>query len=103
MLKHFHYEKVIFLHSSDTDGRSILGRFQTNAQNLEDDIEIKVHKPIGNFRKNSEPYMKILNYLQIEMVIELEPGSRSDNYKAKLTELRNAQARVYLLYARYRC
>ncbi|XP_035708821.1 glutamate [NMDA] receptor subunit 1 isoform X2 [Folsomia candida] len=76
MLKHFHYEKVIFLHSSDTDGRSILGRFQTNAQNLEDDIEIK-----------------------IEMVIELEPGSRSDNYKAKLTELRNAQARVYLLYA----
>lgn len=42
ILKHFHYEKVIFLHSSDTDGRSVLGRFQTNAQNLEDDTEIKV-------------------------------------------------------------
>jgi hypothetical protein len=42
ILKHFHYQKVIFLHSSDTDGRSVLGRFQTNAQNLEDDIEIKV-------------------------------------------------------------
>jgi len=42
MLKHFKYEKVIFIHSSDTDGRSILGRFQTNAQNLEDDMEIKV-------------------------------------------------------------
>lgn len=46
ILKHFHYEKVIFLHSSDTDGRSVLGRFQTNAQNLEDDIEIKVCREI---------------------------------------------------------
>ncbi|ODN01368.1 Glutamate [NMDA] receptor subunit 1 [Orchesella cincta] len=74
ILKHFHYEKVIFIHSSDTDGRSVLGRFQTNAQNLEDDIEIK-----------------------IESVIELEPGA--DNYARKLEELKNAQARVYLLYA----
>lgn len=34
--------KVIFIHSSDTDGRALLGRFQTTSQNLEDDVEIKV-------------------------------------------------------------
>lgn len=34
--------KIIFIHSSDTDGRALLGRFQTTSQNLEDDIEIKV-------------------------------------------------------------
>ncbi|CAG7836862.1 unnamed protein product [Allacma fusca] len=74
ILKNFQYKKVIFLHSSDTDGRSVLGRFQTNAQNLEDDIEIK-----------------------IEQVVELEPGA--ENYIDKLRELENAQARVYLLYS----
>ena len=34
--------KVIFIHSSDTDGRALLGRFQTTSQSLEDDVEIKV-------------------------------------------------------------
>ena len=34
--------KVIFIHSSDTDGRAILGRFQTTSQSHEDDVEIKV-------------------------------------------------------------
>lgn len=43
LLKHFNYMKVIFIHSSDTDGRALLGRFQTTSQSLEDDVEIKVH------------------------------------------------------------
>lgn len=43
LLKHFNYMKIIFIHSSDTDGRALLGRFQTTSQNLEDDVEIKVH------------------------------------------------------------
>jgi ionotropic glutamate receptor NMDA 1 len=34
--------KVIFIHSSDTDGRAILGRFQTTSLSHEDDVEIKV-------------------------------------------------------------
>lgn len=42
LLKHFNYMKIIFIHSSDTDGRALLGRFQTTSQNLEDDVEIKV-------------------------------------------------------------
>lgn len=42
VLKHFKYKKVIFIHSSDTDGRALLGRFQTTSQSLEDDVEIKV-------------------------------------------------------------
>jgi ionotropic glutamate receptor NMDA 1 len=69
---------VIFIHSSDTDGRALLGRFQTTSQSLEDDIEIKV---------------------QVESVIEFEPGL--DSFTDQLLDMKNAQARVYLMYARY--
>ncbi|KAA0202048.1 hypothetical protein HAZT_HAZT011982, partial [Hyalella azteca] len=51
LVKTFQYSQVIFVHSSDTDGRALLGRFRNNAQNHEDDKDIKV-----------------------EMVIEFEPG-----------------------------
>ncbi|XP_053988170.1 glutamate [NMDA] receptor subunit 1 isoform X5 [Hylaeus volcanicus] len=76
LLRHFNYMKVIFIHSSDTDGRALLGRFQTTSQNLEDDVEIKV---------------------QVESVIEFEPGLES--FMHQLIEMKNAQARVCLLYA----
>ncbi|KAK0165363.1 hypothetical protein PV328_003881 [Microctonus aethiopoides] len=74
LLKHFNYMKVIFIHSSDTDGRALLGRFQTTSQSLEDDVEIKV-----------------------ESVIEFEPGL--ENFTHQLVEMKNAQARVCLMYA----
>ncbi|XP_054271641.1 glutamate [NMDA] receptor subunit 1 [Macrosteles quadrilineatus] len=76
LLKHFNYLKVIFIHSSDTDGRALLGRFQTTSQSLDDDVEVKV---------------------QVESVIEFEPGLES--FTEQLLEMNNAQARVYLLYA----
>uniref|UniRef100_UPI00147906F5 glutamate [NMDA] receptor subunit 1 isoform X2 n=1 Tax=Osmia lignaria TaxID=473952 RepID=UPI00147906F5 len=76
LLKHFNYMKVIFIHSSDTDGRALLGRFQTTSQNLEDDVEIKV---------------------QVESVIEFEPGLES--FSHQLMDMKGAQARVCLLYA----
>ncbi|XP_014472992.1 PREDICTED: glutamate [NMDA] receptor subunit 1 isoform X3 [Dinoponera quadriceps] len=76
LLKHFNYMKIIFIHSSDTDGRALLGRFQTTSQNLEQDVEIKVH---------------------VESVIEFEPGL--DNFVEQLTEMKSAQARVCLMYA----
>ncbi|OAD60183.1 Glutamate [NMDA] receptor subunit 1 [Eufriesea mexicana] len=76
LLKHFNYMKVIFIHSSDTDGRALLGRFQTTSQNLEDDVEIKV---------------------QVESVIEFEPGLES--FTQQLMDMKTAQARVCLLYA----
>ncbi|XP_076233083.1 glutamate ionotropic receptor NMDA type subunit 1 [Calliopsis andreniformis] len=76
LLKHFNYMKVIFIHSSDTDGRALLGRFQTTSQNLEDDVEIKV---------------------QVESVIEFEPGLES--FTQQLMDMKGAQARVCLLYA----
>nr|WHU27574.1 NMDA receptor 1 [Matsumurasca onukii] len=76
LLKHFNYLKVIFIHSSDTDGRALLGRFQTTSQSLEDDAEIKV---------------------QVESVIEFEPGLES--FTDQLMDMNNAQARVYLMYA----
>lgn len=78
MLKHFNYKKVIFIHSSDTDGRALLGRFQTTSQSLEDDVEIKV---------------------QVESIIEFEAGL--ENFKQQLSDMKNAQSRVYLMYARY--
>jgi ionotropic glutamate receptor NMDA 1 len=77
MLKHFNYKKVIFIHSSDTDGRALLGRFQTTSQSLEDDVEIKV---------------------QVESIIEFESGL--DSFKGPLADMKNAQSRVYLMYAR---
>uniref|UniRef100_A0A0A9ZDF8 Glutamate [NMDA] receptor subunit 1 n=2 Tax=Lygus hesperus TaxID=30085 RepID=A0A0A9ZDF8_LYGHE len=79
LLKHFNYMKIIFIHSSDTDGRAILGRFQTTSQRHEDDVEIKV---------------------QVESIIEFESGL--DNYTMNLQEMKYAQARVYLLYANKR-
>jgi len=43
MLKRFQYRQLVFLHSSDTDGRALLGRFQTKAHELQtEDQEIKV-------------------------------------------------------------
>ena len=76
LLKHFNYMKVIFIHSSDTDGRALLGRFQTTSQSMQDDVEIKV---------------------QVEAVIEFEPGL--DSFTEQLQDMKNAQARVYLMYA----
>ncbi|XP_044018621.1 glutamate [NMDA] receptor subunit 1 isoform X2 [Aphidius gifuensis] len=74
LLKHFNYMKIIFIHSSDTDGRALLGRFQTTSQSLEDDVEIKV-----------------------ESVLEFEPGL--ENFTTQLMDMKNAQARVVLMYA----
>ena len=44
MLKQFKYRQLVFIHSSDTDGRALLGRFQTETQDLDetDDQEVKV-------------------------------------------------------------
>ncbi|XP_063242581.1 glutamate [NMDA] receptor subunit 1 [Bacillus rossius redtenbacheri] len=77
LLRHLHYMKIVFIHSSDTDGRALLGRFQTASQNLEDDVEIKV---------------------TVESVIEFEPGLES--FTEQLYEsTHGAQSRVYLMYA----
>ena len=46
MLKQFKYRQLVFIHSSDTDGRALLGRFQTKTQDLQtDDQEVKVRSP----------------------------------------------------------
>lgn len=41
-LKYARVLQVIFIHSSDTDGRAFVGRFQTTSQNRGEDIEKKV-------------------------------------------------------------
>ncbi|XP_045620957.1 glutamate [NMDA] receptor subunit 1 isoform X3 [Procambarus clarkii] len=74
LLKTFQYTQVVFVHSSDTDGRALLTRFQNQAQSHEDDKDIKM-----------------------ENVIEFEPGLNS--FVDKLKEMREASARVILLYA----
>ena len=44
LLKRFAYRQLVFVHSSDTDGRALLGRFQTRTQDLQahEDQEVKV-------------------------------------------------------------
>lgn len=44
LLKTFQYTQVVFVHSSDTDGRALLTRFQNQAQSHEDDKDIKVRE-----------------------------------------------------------
>ncbi|CAL4089123.1 unnamed protein product, partial [Meganyctiphanes norvegica] len=43
LLKSFQYSQVVFVHSSDTDGRALLTRFQNEAQSQQDDKDIKVN------------------------------------------------------------
>ncbi|CAG4966150.1 unnamed protein product [Parnassius apollo] len=76
VLKHFNYMKVIVIHSSDTDGRAILGRFQTTSQSIDEDVDRKV---------------------VVEQVIEFEPGL--DSFSDRLIDVKSAQARVFLMYA----
>ena len=44
LLKRLAYRQLVFVHSSDTDGRALLGRFQTRTQDLQahEDQEVKV-------------------------------------------------------------
>ena len=46
LLKRLAYRQLVFVHSSDTDGRALLGRFQTRTQDLQaeqdNDQEVKV-------------------------------------------------------------
>lgn len=69
--------QVIIIHSSDTDGRAILGRFQTTSQAYYDDIEVRA---------------------TVESIVEFEP--KLDSFTEQLMEMKAAQSRVYLLYAR---
>ncbi|XP_055636801.1 glutamate [NMDA] receptor subunit 1 isoform X2 [Toxorhynchites rutilus septentrionalis] len=76
MLNHFGYTKVIVIHSSDTDGRAVLGRFQTTSQTNYDDIDVRA---------------------TVESIIEFEP--KLESFTENLIEMKTAQSRVYLLYA----
>ncbi|XP_038122259.1 glutamate [NMDA] receptor subunit 1 isoform X3 [Culex quinquefasciatus] len=76
MLSHFGYTKVIIIHSSDTDGRAVLGRFQTTSQTNYDDIDVRA---------------------TVESIIEFEP--KLESFTENLIEMKTAQSRVYLLYA----
>lgn len=57
--------------------RDFVCRFQTTSQNVDDDVDRKV---------------------VVEQVIEFEPGL--DSFSDKLIEVKSAQARVFLMYAR---
>lgn len=71
------HSQVIIIHSSDTDGRAILGRFQTTSQTNYDDIDVRAN---------------------VESIVEFEP--KLESFVEHLAELRTAQSRVYLLYAK---
>ena len=51
MLKKLKYRQLVFIHSSDTDGRALLGRFQTKITDLQsDDQEVKVRFTLHIFK-----------------------------------------------------
>lgn len=75
---HLFVFQVIIIHSSDTDGRAILGRFQTTSQTNYDDIDVRA---------------------TVEMIVEFEP--KLESFTEHLLEMKTAQSRVYLMYARY--
>lgn len=72
--------QVIIIHSSDTDGRAILGRFQTTSQTYYDDIDVRA---------------------TVEMIVEFEP--KLESFAEHLIDMKTAQSRVYLVYARLVC
>ncbi|KAH8291817.1 hypothetical protein KR054_000986 [Drosophila jambulina] len=76
MLSHFAYTKVIIIHSSDTDGRAILGRFQTTSQTYYDDVDVRA---------------------TVELIVEFEP--KLESFTEHLIDMKTAQSRVYLMYA----
>ncbi|XP_017847480.1 glutamate [NMDA] receptor subunit 1 [Drosophila busckii] len=76
LLSHFLYTKVIIIHSSDTDGRAILGRFQTTSQTYYDDVDVRA---------------------TVEMIVEFEP--KLESFTEHLIDMKTAQSRVYLMYA----
>lgn len=76
-LRHAPTPQVIIIHSSDTDGRAILGRFQTTSQTNYDDIDVRA---------------------TVESIVEFEP--KLDTFAEHLVEMKSAQSRVYLLYAK---
>ncbi|TDG47571.1 hypothetical protein AWZ03_006010 [Drosophila navojoa] len=76
MLSHFLYTKVIIIHSSDTDGRAILGRFQTTSQTYYDDVDARA---------------------TVELIVEFEP--KLESFTEHLIDMKTAQSRVYLVYA----
>ena len=68
---------MIIIHSSDTDGRATLGRFQTTSHTNYDDIDVRAN---------------------VESIVEFEP--KLESFVEHLVDLKTAQARVYLLYAK---
>ncbi|OQR70578.1 glutamate-like [Tropilaelaps mercedesae] len=74
LLRHLGYQSVVFIHSSDNDGRATLGRFHSVAAQ---------HK----------------NAVHIEHVIEFESGVSETDLTAELRNASRRHCRVYVLYA----
>ncbi|XP_037070917.1 glutamate [NMDA] receptor subunit 1-like isoform X2 [Pollicipes pollicipes] len=93
LLKMLGYTQVIFMHSSDADGRSVSSRFLAQAQSMDSpDTDIKpLHQshPADGAKKS--------NIFNVEDVVEFEPGLT--RFREQLLTVRALQSRVYLLYA----
>lgn len=49
ILKYFKFKKIILIHSSDPNGRSFLGRFQSTLQSMQDEVEETIEVSVGSF------------------------------------------------------
>ena len=59
----FSFKFQVFIHSSDTDGRALLGRFQTKTQDLQsDDQEVKVQVYINQIFYSMTPFPAFVHW-----------------------------------------
>ncbi|XP_066990575.1 glutamate [NMDA] receptor subunit 1-like [Macrobrachium rosenbergii] len=67
LLKHFNYNQVIFMHSSDTNGRAIQSRFQYLAHPSHDDDGIRLSLVI-EFNRGQYAFVEELNIVKAQVV-----------------------------------
>lgn len=86
MLLYLEYKSVIIIHSSDSDGRATLSRFQNLADNANSEFTV---------------YFSIyfnFTLVKIETIIEYEPGISDIAYELQHAK-DNFYCRVFILYA----
>ncbi|KAG8230220.1 hypothetical protein J437_LFUL010848 [Ladona fulva] len=79
------YTDVLFIHSSNANGRAILGRFEEGISRLSDSLA-------GSFASDKEKYR-----IKVSAVVAFNPGLKE--FTEQLQDLKNFNEKVFLLYS----
>ena len=103
LVAHFEWKTVVFMHSSDEEGRALLGRFQNFADGRGIEVYLFLKLQYTQMTKYSFLMCSFgINFytylvLQIEKNIQYMAGL--DDYTTELSEINDVQSKVILLYA----